>query len=103
MKKIDINNIRLLNDEKNALNNTLEKIDFKWKIYIFWSRTMLDKKWWDIDILLENDNKNIDKINMIAKFKDIFSEYSDTNIDVIIKSNHPFFEIIDKKLIYINQ
>jgi len=96
--------VRLAPIEKIALNKMLENI--KWQAFLFGSRTDDKKRWWDIDIMIVQDNPQDtlkQKLELLTKFQKI----SDQKVDIAIypkkmsKLQKAFFNTINKVPIWI--
>ena len=86
-----INNIRLKSYYIKAIKETAKSVcDKNVKVYIFGSRTDLNKKGGDIDILIKTDkeyspfDKYKIKLNIL---KQLYKKIGEQKIDVIITSN----------------
>ncbi len=88
--KQQINSVRLKSDYIKAIKETAESVcDVNVKVYIFGSRTDLNKKGGDIDILIKTDQelspteKYKIKLNML---KQLYKKIGEQKIDIIITS-----------------
>lgn len=91
--------MRLSKIENSSLNEAIK--DINGKVYLFWSRTDENKKWWDIDLLIIN---NWEKSNLeLSLFVErTFFKNCEEKIDVVVFSKimnekeSLFFNSIDK-------
>jgi predicted nucleotidyltransferase len=85
--------IRLTSDEISAIKSSVYKFDPSARIYLFGSRTQLDKKGGDIDLLIMSDIlKQENRLDI--KFE-LFKHLEEQKIDIIIAKDdtEPFVKI----------
>lgn len=88
-------NVRLSQEEREAIVSVLRAEDPEGKVYLFGSRTDVDKRGGDIDIFFQTGKKLTFKKRLFLEYR--LRAVCDTKIDLLVKSpdepNQPIFDI----------
>ncbi|GIV29702.1 MAG: hypothetical protein KatS3mg028_0768 [Bacteroidia bacterium] len=92
--------MRLDEQTKNIIKQSVLKLDSEANVYLFGSRTDDTKKGGDIDILvLSGKLKSIDKIKILTN---IYQQMEEQKIDIVIAKtldDNPFVKYISKQIL----
>ena len=93
--------MRLKNFQIEAIKKSRDKVLWKnVKVFLFWSRVDDNKKWWDIDLFIDD---NIDYWKWFQFSWDIKKQIWEQKIDVLIKNknNKNFIDLIKDQFVEI--
>jgi len=93
--------MRLKNFQIEAIKKSRDKVLWKnVKVFLFWSRVDDNKKWWDIDLFIDD---NIDYWKWFQFSWDIQKQIWEQKIDVLIKNknNKNFIDLIKDQFVEI--